>query len=506
VIRKYILYFYFLPRKSDSYDFDLNEIKHIKLSELTKKVADVISHSFGDSTFWLVAEISSHNFYANQDRHYFDFIEKVDGIKDPIAKVRGISWSDGSQSIKAFEKATGQIFTNGVQVLVNVKIEFHDSYGFSLILIDIDSSYTLGNLEKLRRATFLKLVNDNPEAIQKVGEEYVTKNKNTKLPKVIQKMAIIASHKSEGYTDFIHTIENNQYNYKFSVDIYHSSVQGAASETELINNLILVFKSAIKYDSVVIIRGGGSKTDFLVFDSYALARAVARFPIPIIVGIGHHKDVSIVDLMANTSMKTPTKAAEFIISHNRTFEDEIIVFQKSVIIKSQQLLRKASQKINSSNVIMINKSRTIVSFHKDRMNNYNQKVINKTKTILYTRQTNLVSLLSNLLSKPTIITAHKQNDLANLVNNLNSFSKKYIKNLRGYLRHYDSVIKLVSPENTLKRGFAIVSQNDTILKNAEKIFPGSELKITMMDYDINTRVITKNLIPQNQENGTESVL
>ena len=479
----------------------MNEIKHIKLSELTKKIGDVINQSFGTVSHWIVAEISSHKLYENQDRHYFEFIEKIEGTNDPIAKIRGVSWFEGSQNIKVFEKATGQKFTNGVEVLVNVKVEFHSAYGFSLILIDIDQSFTLGNLEKQRRQTLLRLVAENSDSIQKVGEEYVTKNKKIKLPVVIQKIAIIGSPNSEGYTDFIHTIDNNLFKYKFSIDIYQSSVQGTASEKELINKLIAIFNSGIKYDCVVIIRGGGSKTDFIVFDSYGLSRAIARFPIPVIAGIGHHKDVSIVDLMANTSIKTPTKAAEFIISHNRNFEDAIIILQKTVIIKSQQLLSHALHGINSANIVMINKSRTIISYYKDQLNDFNQIIVNKTKTILYIRQTNLVSLLNQLLSKPKIITANKQSDLNNLLANLKIFSKKYLVNKQGYLGHYASVIKLVSPEKTLKRGFAIISHKGAILKDAESISPGTDLKIIMQDYNINTKVISKT-----KSNGTESIL
>lgn len=479
----------------------MNEIKHIKLSELTKRIAEVINQSFGTVFYWIVAEISNHKFYPNQDRHYFEFIEKVEGTNDPIAKVRGVSWFRGSQNIKVFEKETGQKFTNGVQVLVKVKVEFHQAYGFSLVLIDIDQSFTLGNLEKQRRETLLRLVAENPDSIQKVDEEYVTKNKKINLPVVIQKIAIIGSPNSEGYTDFTHTINNNQFNYKFSIDIYQSSVQGAASEKELINKLIAIFNSGIKYDCVVIIRGGGSKTDFIVFDSYGLSRAIARFPVPVIAGIGHHKDVSIVDLMANTSIKTPTKAAEFIISHNRNFEDAIIILQKTVVIKSQQLLSHALQGINSANVVLINKSRTIISHYKDKLYDFNQIVVNKTKTILYSRQTNLVSLLNQLLSKPKIITANKQSDLNNSLANLKIFSKKYLVLKQGYLGHYASVIKLVSPENTLKRGFAIISHKGTILKNGESISIDADLKITMQDYNINTKVISKT-----KSNGTESIL
>ena len=476
----------------------LSELKYIKLSDLAKKIAEVIKQSFGFESYWIIAEISGHKFYPNQDRHYFEFIEKAEESQDPIAKIKGISWRAGSQSIKLFENATGQTFTNGLQVLVNVKVEFHSAYGFSLILNNIDPSFTLGNLEKQRQATLVKLLIENPESIKKIGDEYVTKNKSIVLSAVIQKIAIIGSPNSEGYTDFMHTISNNQFKYKFSADSYQSAVQGVGAEKELVNKLVSIYDSKKKYDCVVIIRGGGSKTDFLVFETYELSRAVARFPIPVITGIGHHKDVSIVDLMVHTSTKTPTKAAEFIISHNRQFEDSVVGLQKAIIIKSQQLLGNAIQRINSSNIIIINRSRTLIGYYKDKMQSFNQIVINKTKTILYERQTNLVTLLNKLLSKPKIISAHRQSELQNLVNNLKIFSNKYLINKRGYLGHYDSVIRLVSPQNILKRGFAIISQNGTILKNPESISIGDTIKITMAEYEMNSKIITKI-----KTNGTE---
>lgn len=441
--------------------------------------------------YWIVAEVSGHKFYPNQDRHYFEFIEKIVGSNEPIAKVSAVSWFQGSQHIKLFENATGQKFTNGLQVLVKVKVEFHSSFGFKLVLQDIDQSFTLGNLEKQKRETLLRLVAENPSFIQKVGDEFITLNKKLKFNLAIQNIAIIGSPNSEGYTDFTHTISANQFGYKFSIDIYQSSVQGGEAEKELINKLIAIYQSGKKYDCVVIIRGGGAKTDFVVFDTYNLSRAVAKFPIPILTGIGHHKDVSIVDLMTHTSTKTPTKAAEFIISHNRATEDLILILQKTIIIKSQQLLSNSQQKVNATNIIIINKSRTFLSHYKDNLNQFNQVIVNRTKTILYNKQTNLVGLLNQLLSRPKIITANKNADLTNLISNLKIFSNKYLMNKRGYLGHYESVIKLMSPDNILKKGFAIISQNSKILKDAENIHPGNELIIKMESYEINTKVISK---------------
>jgi exodeoxyribonuclease VII large subunit len=474
-------------------------IQHIKLSELTKEVENVIKNSIGSKYYWIIAEISGHKFYPNQDRHYFDFIEKVEGSENLLAKVSGKSWTEGSRTIKIFENETGQKFSNGLQVLVKVKVEYHSLYGFSLILHDIDQSFTLGNIEKQRRETLTRLVAENIGYVEKIGEEYITKNKKIQFNAVLQNIAIIGSPNSEGYTDFTHTINNNQFGYKFSIDIYQSSVQGTDAGNEMVKKLVAIYESKKAYDCVVIIRGGGAKTDFLAFDTYSLSRAVARFPVPVITGIGHHKDVSIVDLMVHTSTKTPTKAAEFIISHCREFEESVLTFQKAVIIKSQQMLSHAKQSINSQNIVIINKSRTFTADYKEKLNSLNQIVINKTKTILYNRQTNLVSLLNQILSKPKMISSNKISDLNNVVSNLKIFSNKYLINKKGYLGHYESVIKLMSPDNILKRGFAIVSQNGKILNNGATILKDSNITVSMVDYEINTKVITKT-----KKDGTES--
>ena len=477
----------------------MQDIQYIKLSDLARQVETVIKQSFG-GLYWIVAEISGHKFYPNNDRHYFEFVEKAEGFDAPVAKVNGRAWYAGAQSIRLFEKETGQQFTNGLQVLVQVRIEYHTAHGFALILQDIDQSFTLGNLEKLRRETLLRLVAENPDAIQKVGDDYITKNKKLKVGAVIQNIAIIGSPNSEGYTDFTHTISNNQFAYKFSIDIYQSSVQGAEAEKELINKLISIYQSQKKYDCVVIIRGGGAKTDFLVFDSYGLSRAAAKFPIPIITGLGHHKDVSIIDLMVNTSTKTPTKAAEFIISHNRTFEDQVLTMQKAIIIKSQQLLGLSQQSINTLNVSIINKTRNRINSNKDQIVNFNQTVINKTKTILYAKQTSLISLFGQITSRPLMIMNNRSKDLAHITSNLKVFSGKYLANKSGFLGHYISIIRVLSPDSTLKRGFAVISHKGKIVKNADQITIGSPLTITLSDAEINTTVTSKN-----KRNGTTNV-
>ena len=473
-------------------------IQHIRLSELNKQIQAVIESNFNELILWVIADITNHSFKEKTNYHYFDLVEKAESSNELVAKISGKAWGTGSSKIREFERITGQKFSNNINVLIRVKVNYHIVFGLSLDIQDIDTNFTIGVLEQQRQATLTSLVANNPGVIEKIGDRYFTRNGKLPLPIVIQRIAVVASKTSAGNEDFRHTLLNNSYGYKFEIHDYHTVVQNDANAQQFLERLIDVFKSNIAFDAVVINRGGGAQTDFLIFDNYKIGLAVARFPIPIITGIGHQKNETIADLMAHTQTKTPTKAAEFIISHNRTFEDALLINQNAIIIKSQNLLSTAMQRINGSNTTILNKSRTLINHYKDYLNDFNQVVINKTKTILYSRQTNLVSLLNQLLSRPKIITAHRQSDLSNLLSNMQVNLKKLLLNKKGYVGHFDSIIKLMNPRNILKKGFAIVSHKGQILKNAETIQLGNEITISMLDYDINTKVTSKT-----KSDGTE---
>lgn len=467
----------------------MEKIKHIKLSELAQEVRNAMRVSFPD-TYWIIAEVSGHKFYPNNDRHYFELIEKSDSSNEPVAKINGRAWYEGAQSIHQFEELTGQKFTTGLQVLIQVKIEFHPVHGMALILLDIDSSFTLGNLEKQRLEILKRLTDENPDAIRKKGDEYITRNKELQLKNIIQYIAIIGSPNSEGYTDFVHTIDNNQFGYKFNIDIYQSSVQGITAEKELVNKLIDIHTSARPYDCVVLIRGGGAKTDFLVFDTYQLSRAAARFPIPIITGLGHHKDVSIVDMMVHTSVKTPTKAAEFIIAHNRRFEEQVMQIQQSIIIKSQQLLAGYIQEINSTHVFMVHQTQSLVDHYKDQIQDFKQTLTNTTIHILHQHHSELSGYINELKSGSKMVNLHQQSALKKIHDSIRMHSVKYLTIQKTQIDHLQSIVKLMDPKNILKKGFALISKKDRIITTAEDIQARDELTIHMNNYNIQTQVIT----------------
>ena len=469
----------------------MEEINYIKLSELSRKIEQVFKQTFSNEFYWIVAEISGHKFYPDTDRHYFDLVEKTIGSEVEVAKFKAKSWSEGSANIANFETQTAQTFQSGIQVLIKVKVEYHSLYGLSLTLIDIDSTFTLGNIEKQRRATLQRLVNENADFIKFIDDEYITRNKELELPLVIQRIALIASPNSEGYTDFIHTINNNQHHYKFEVDNYFSTVQGRDAEKELINTLISIHQSNKQYDCVVMIRGGGAKTDFLVFDTYHLARAVAKFPIPIITGIGHHKDVSIVDLMAHSPTKTPTKCAELIISHNKYFDDVVQNIQNNILIKAQQLLSNTKAFLQNTQLNLLSNVQQLIKTENAEIDNYNNNIIHFSKDYLSEKNNTLISETILFTNKPHLIINRKLQQLEYTNHNIKTQSVKNITNKSAVLNHYVKVMKLMSPVNILKKGFAIISLNDKIINNTESIAINDVLKINMYKTEIEAEVKNK---------------
>jgi exodeoxyribonuclease VII large subunit len=308
---------------------------------------------------------------------------------------------------------------------------------------------------------------------------------------VIQKVALIASTQSEGYHDFQHTLLNNQYQYCFGVDVFVSSVQGKEAEKELVNCLIRIFNSNTQYDAVVMIRGGGAKTDFHVYDSFKLALAVAKFPIPIITGIGHHKDESIVDLMAHSVTKTPTKAAEFIVSHNRKFEETILQFQQTIIIYSQQILSISNRNLSNLQYSISTSSRKFISDFRQSLRHSNQNIIRSAKNVLFTKSKNLLTQAIHVNTMPAGILNGKRIELQSLKMSFQSFTKTALQNQKSNLSHFESVVKLVDPVNMLKRGFAILSHNQKVIADPNEIKAGMKIEIQIKDEILTSQVLSK---------------
>jgi exodeoxyribonuclease VII large subunit len=459
-------------------------IPSIRLSQLTQRVEKVLEQAFSNQQFWVVADVTNHSFKREREHHYFELVEKDPESNALLARIQAVAWRGGAEKIVEFERVTGQQFKNDIRVLVKVSVDYHAVYGLKLTVLEIDPNFTIGALEQQKQATLLRLLTECASFIRKSGDRYITDNNQLVMRPVIQTLAVVTSNHSAGYQDFMHTLENNSFGYWYQVDPYFTVVQGEANAQSLYNTLLDVFNSGKAYDAVVIIRGGGAQTDFLLFDQFIVGKIVAKFPIPVITGIGHQRNETITDMMAHSPVKTPTKAAELLIAHNRAYEEGVLFAQKAIIIKAQQLFTNYFQELAGIHSIVVNESRNLLSYHKDELVQWRQIAINKTKTILYFNKSGLQQLGNRVLSRPQILVANRQNDLGNLVNNFRSFAKKYFVNQQRYLGHYDSVVRMMSPLNILKKGFAIIYYEGKITANADNIKTGEDITIRLSGQEL----------------------
>ena len=243
--------------------------------------------------YWIQAELSDVR--SNATGHcYLEFVQKDPRSNNLIAKARGTIWNNVYRLLKPyFEEATGQLFTSGIKVLVKVTVQFHELYGYSLTVQDIDPTYTLGDMA-LRRREILQ---------QLEAEGVLTLNKELEMPVLPQRIAVISSATAAGYGDFCHQLQHNSRGFFFYTELFPALMQGAQIESSVLDALDRVNRRLNDFDVVVIIRGGGATSDLSGFDTYLLAAACAQFPLPIITGIGHERDDTVLDSVAHTRVK-----------------------------------------------------------------------------------------------------------------------------------------------------------------------------------------------------------
>lgn len=276
-------------------------MRQYNLSELCAEIQETLECKQLEH-YWVRAEIAS---ISVRGHCYMELIEKSDtGIL--AAKLRATCWSNVYNILSPyFLQSTGHHLSVGMQVLLEVSIEFHAVYGLSLNIWNIDPNYTLGDLARQRQETINQLIKDGVLELQK----------QLTLPTLIRRIAVISSVDAAGYGDFCHQIQTNRHHFVFQTQLYAATMQGDSAAHSIIQALNAIAKQENEWDLVVIIRGGGATTDLSCFDDYHLACHCAQFPLPIITGIGHTRDISVVDMVAHTSVKTPTAAAEWVIQH-----------------------------------------------------------------------------------------------------------------------------------------------------------------------------------------------
>jgi len=442
----------------------MNDSK-ISLLELNQKIQGTLKDSFINK-IWIVAEIGEINF--NRTGHaYLELIEKDENSDKIIAKARATIWSYTLRMLKPyFETTTNQELVSGLKILVSVNVEFHEIYGFSLNIRDIDPSYTLGDIEKRRLEILNKLDKDG----------IINMNKELDLPMVIQKIAIISSSTAAGYEDFINQLDNNNDKYKFYYKLFPAYMQGNQTEQSIIAALENIFEYIDFFDVVVIIRGGGSKSDLMSFDKYDLAYFITQFPLPIISGIGHEKDTSVVDIVSHTSLKTPTAVAEFLISEISSFNKYITDMFENILSNTSEYLQSENENLFSSAQKLSHTLKNKVSTEKTKLMVLQEQFINLTKNSIQISVNKMDLYKNEIKSSLKFYLNNEQTKLEREEEKLAYRVKNSTTRIRNKLDFYHKSINILDPKNVLKKGYSITKINGKIIKDATNIKKGTEIE------------------------------
>ena len=429
--------------------------KTLTLFELNALVRQTLELGMPDD-YWVEAELSE--VHEVRGHCYMELIQKDAHNNTPVAKASAKCWASTWRLARPhFERVTGQQLHAGMKVLLKVSAQFHENYGFSWIVTDIDPTYTMGDMARKRQ-----------EIIRQLKEEGVFDlQKELLLPMFCQRIAVISSANAAGYGDFVNQLDGNEYGFRFHTQLFPAVMQGEGVEQSVIAALNKIFArlkkedsslftlhSSLNFDCVVIIRGGGATSDLSGFDTLALAENVANFPLPVITGIGHERDESVLDMVSHTRVKTPTAAAAFLISNLKSVLDEIEDSEQRIHAKVKQRM----------------------DMEKIRLLNYAQK-IPMLFSVVRTRQE---ALLGQLLVKMRSSIGYRLQDerhrLIVFQNNMQPVLNRKLTDERHLLDLISQRLIGLDPNRLLKRGYSITLKNGRTVRDVSQLKEGDELE------------------------------
>ena len=395
-------------------------MERLTLVELNGLVRDAIENALPEE-YWVEAELSECREHGGHC--YMELIEKDERSVTPVARASAKCWRQTWVMVKPyFERTTGQQLHAGMKVLLRVYAQFHEAYGFSWIVSDIDPTYTLGDMARKRQ-----------EIIRQLKEEGVFDlQRELRIPTFAKRIAVISAEQAAGYGDFCRQLEDNDYGFKFDVTLFPAIMQGEQVEASVVDALNEIYQRISDFDVVCILRGGGATADLSGFDTLALAENVAQFPLPIITGIGHERDESILDMISNTRVKTPTAAAALLT-------DNLLRVLERLDDASQRLSYTVNQRINSQKARMATLT-TLIPTLALRMISDQRHRIETTESRL-----------------PIAI----ERQLTNQKHLLESLSLK----LQGF-----------DPQLLLSRGYSITLKDGRAVRDPQQLKPGDEIE------------------------------
>lgn len=432
----------------------INNKTVFSLLEVANSIQKTINARY-TSSYWVKAEMNKLNHYSHSGHCYPELVEKKDN--KVIAEMRAVLWKGNFDKINAqFLKTLNEPLKDGIKILFLTQINFDPKYGISLNILDIDPSYTLGDLEKEKQQNIIRLKNEN----------LFDKNKTLQLPLIPQRIAIISVETSKGYADFLNVIDNNQWNYKFFHMLFPSLLQGDKAPSNIIEQLHKIRKVYHHFDLVAIIRGGGGDIGLASYNNYDLAKAVASFPLPVLTGIGHATNETVTEMVAHSNHITPTKLAESLLQKFHDFSVPVQRAEEQIIYQARMVLNE--NKFNLKNEMKFFKSLT-------------QNILNQNNSLLNQLPITLSREIKNLIKENKLYLDQNSEHIKKDAQQLLKYQKQRLDSL-------EKNVEILDPINVLKRGFSITKFNGKSIKNPNDLEIGQNVKTILYEGEFISKI------------------
>lgn len=414
----------------------------------------IMSHP-GTQQVWVTAELSD---VSRKNGHtYMELIQK-DSMGNQVAKARGMIWKSRALEIDRFEQATGQRFTSGIKLKVLASATMHPLFGMSLLITQIDPEYTMGDLLLRRRQILQQLTTDG----------VINDNKQLTMAPLALRVAVISSPEAAGYGDFMNHLHTSGLRFRFNTRLFPAIMQGERTVGSIHSALELIDSEIDQWDCVVIIRGGGATSDLAAFENYELAYHIATFPLPVIIGIGHERDITVLDYVAHMRVKTPTAAADWLI---KQWEEQLAKMNQL----SQNLISIAIEKVNAEKIQ--------TGYLESNLASFALNAIQKAHT-RYERNALILDSLNTRKIAPA------KDRISSYIEKLTIITANVLQRQSTALDSKTHILEALSPASVLKRGFSMTLVNGKCIKSiAEAATPGTEITTVLIDGEIKSQTI-----------------
>lgn len=450
------------------------------LLEIAQSIQRAIQNLYNQA-YWIKAEMHKLNHYKYSGHCYPDLLEKQEG--KIVAQMRATLWDDDYQRInRHFLEVLGEPLRDGINILFLGKLNYSPVHGLSINILDIDPSFTLGDLEREKQETIRKLKAENLFEL----------NKRLITPPLLKRLAIISVETSRGLSDFRQVIENNPWNYRFEAILFPALLQGDKAPESIITQLNRIKRVSHFFDAVAIIRGGGGEIGLSSYNNYDLAKMVATFPLPVITGIGHSTNETVVEMVAYHNAITPTALAEYLLQRFKNFDVPLDEAIKKISHSAHLILLNRSEELMQ---LASNLNRSVkfhLNLHEESISGFTRQILQVSKAALRLSLQNFHQITHRLKQLVPQFTLTNFHNLIHLQDIMIRNIRFIIKDFRFRLEASENQFNALHPANILKRGFSITIFNGKSLTDANKVQCGDQIETILYHGKLTSKVTNLN--------------